>query len=55
VIARLQASEQALNLATSELRQLLVHNTELTQQDKELSEQIAKLTTQIHERLTATP
>jgi uncharacterized membrane protein len=55
VIARLQASEQALNLATTELRQLLVHNTELTQQDKELSEQIAKLTTQIHERLTATP
>jgi uncharacterized membrane protein len=55
VIARLQASEQALNVATNELRQLLVQNTELTQQDKDLSEQIAKLTTEIHARLTAAP
>jgi uncharacterized membrane protein len=37
---------------TSKLEALLVSNTDLTRQDKELTEQVAALTRQIHETLT---
>jgi uncharacterized membrane protein len=39
---------------TDELRALLESNTDLTRQDKELTEQVAKLTREIHARLTKT-
>lgn len=38
---------------TDQLRTLLESNTDLTRQDKELTEQIAALTREIHTRLTA--
>jgi uncharacterized membrane protein len=50
-VAHAQASEQALREATTELRRLLLENTELTRQDRELTETVAALTKQIHERL----
>jgi hypothetical protein len=37
---------------TSKLEALLVSNTDLTRQDKELTEQVAALTRQIHQTLT---
>jgi uncharacterized membrane protein len=37
----------------SELRQLLESNTDLTRQDKELTEEVARLTREIHELLAA--
>jgi uncharacterized membrane protein len=38
---------------TDQLRALLESNTDLTRQDKELTEQVAALTREIHARLTA--
>jgi uncharacterized membrane protein len=38
---------------TDQLRTLLESNTDLTRQDKELTEQVAALTREIHARLTA--
>jgi uncharacterized membrane protein len=43
--------EAALERATAELRRLLESNTELTRQDKELTERVAALTGEIHARL----
>ena len=41
----------ALKTETDKLQQLLQSNTDLTRQDKELTEQVAVLTRQIHEAL----
>ena len=50
-----QAAERValLKRETDELRALLESNTELTRQDKELTEQVASLTREIHARLAA--
>jgi uncharacterized membrane protein len=45
------AREQALKRETDELKQLLAANTDLTRQDKELTEQVAALTREIHARV----
>ena len=42
----------ALKTETDKLQQLLESNTDLTRQDKELTEQIASLTREIHSALT---
>jgi uncharacterized membrane protein len=42
----------ALKAETDKLEQLLTSNTDLTRQDKELTEQVAALTRQIHATLT---
>jgi uncharacterized membrane protein len=42
----------ALKAETDKLQELLASNTDLTRQDKELTEQIATLTRQIHAALT---
>jgi uncharacterized membrane protein len=44
--------EEAIRVGTEELVKLLSSNTELTRQDKELTEQVAKLTREIHARVT---
>jgi uncharacterized membrane protein len=44
--------EEMTNAQTAELVQLLESNTDLTQQDKDLTEQVAKLTGEIHAVLT---
>ncbi len=49
----MQEREAALKTETDELKQLLKSNTELTQQDKALTEKIEMLTREIHSRLTA--
>jgi uncharacterized membrane protein len=43
----------ALRAETTKLERLLESNTELTQQDKDLTEQVAALTREIHAHLTA--
>jgi uncharacterized membrane protein len=48
-----QNREAALKRETDELKALLQANTDLTQQDKELTEKIEALTREIHARLTA--
>jgi uncharacterized membrane protein len=48
-----QARERALKAETDELKQLLAANTDLTRQDKELTEQVAALTRAIHARVAA--
>ena len=45
--------EAALRKETDELKALLAANTELTRQDKELTERVATLTKEIHARLPA--
>jgi len=45
--------EHAAKKETDKLLELLASNTELTRQAKELAEQIADLTKQIHERVTS--
>jgi uncharacterized membrane protein len=52
--AEKQATERiaAIKAETDKLAKLLDSNTELTRQDKELTEQIAALTREIHTRLT---
>ena len=45
--------QAAVERTTAELKQLLESNTDLTRQDKELTEQIAALTREIHARLTS--
>ncbi len=47
-----ETRERQITEAIDELRQLLQSNTTLTQQDKELTEQVAGLTREIHSRLT---
>jgi len=44
--------EEATDKATSEIVNLLNSNTSLTQQDKDLTEEVAKLTKEIHALLT---
>jgi uncharacterized membrane protein len=44
--------EEATDKATSEIVKLLNSNTSLTQQDKDLTEEVAKLTKEIHALLT---
>jgi|SRR5579862_1053697 len=44
--------EEATDKATSEIVRLLNSNTSLTQQDKDLTEEVAKLTKEIHALLT---
>ena len=52
-VARNAAEHQAaVERTTNELKQLLESNTALTRQDKELTEQVATLTREIHARLT---
>ena len=46
------ALEEASKSQTDKLVTLLQSNTELTQQDKDVTEQVAKLTREIHELLT---
>jgi uncharacterized membrane protein len=45
--------EEAIRAGTNELVKLLSSNTDLTRQDKELTEQIAKLTREIHAQVTS--
>jgi uncharacterized membrane protein len=52
---RMQMSEAAIKRETDELKALLDANTDLTRQDKELTEQIESLTLEIHARLRAGP
>jgi uncharacterized membrane protein len=44
--------EEAIRAGTEELVKLLSSNTDLTRQDKELTEQVAKLTREIHAQVT---
>jgi uncharacterized membrane protein len=47
------AREDAIRAGTDELVKLLSSNTELTKQDKALTEQVAKLTREIHAQVTS--
>jgi uncharacterized membrane protein len=49
----LEQRESAIKKETDDLKALLAANTDLTQQDKELTEQIATLTREIHARIQA--
>jgi uncharacterized membrane protein len=51
----MQDREAALKKETDELKALLGANTELTRQDKELTERIESLTREIHERVHSQP
>jgi uncharacterized membrane protein len=53
VSSRMQNQEAAIKLQTDELKALLSVNTDLTRQDKELTEKIESLTREIHARLGA--
>jgi len=53
VMVHMQTREAALKKETDELKKLLEANTELTRQDKELTERIEGLTREIHSRLPA--
>jgi uncharacterized membrane protein len=53
VMRHSQQREAALKRETDELKALLTANTELTRQDKELTERVEALTHEIHTRLTA--
>jgi uncharacterized membrane protein len=48
-----QEREAALKKETDDLKDLLAANTELTRQDKDLTERIAALTAEIHARVQA--
>jgi len=50
---RLEEREAALKKESDELKALLAANTDLTRQDKELTEKIATLTREIHARVAA--
>jgi uncharacterized membrane protein len=51
VMQRIQEREAAIKRETDELKELLATNTDLTQQDKELTERVEALTREIHTRL----
>ncbi len=53
VAKQMQAREAAIKKETDELKALLAANTDLTRQDKELTEKIEALTREIHARLPA--
>ena len=48
VMGRLEDGEAAITRATDELKTLLESNTDLTRQDKELTERVEALTREIH-------
>jgi uncharacterized membrane protein len=52
---RAESRVEDIRKETARLEQLLESNTDLTRQDKEMTEQVADLTKQIHALLTATP
>jgi uncharacterized membrane protein len=49
----LEKREAAIKRETDELKSLLADNTDLTQQGRELSQRIERLTSEIHARLSA--
>ena len=51
VLRHAEAREQALKKETDELKALLTANTDLTRQDKELTERVEALTREIHASL----
>ena len=51
VMQRMQEREAAIRRETDELKRLLATNTDLTRQDKELTERVETLTREIHARL----
>jgi uncharacterized membrane protein len=53
VTRHMERREAALKKETDELKDLLSANTELTRQDKELTERVAALTSEIHSRVQA--
>ncbi len=53
VMQHMQEREKALKDETGELKALLTANTELTRQDKDLTEKIEMLTREIHARVRA--
>jgi uncharacterized membrane protein len=53
VMRHAQEREAAIKKETDELKDLLATNTDLTRQDKELTEKVAALTREIHTRLQA--
>ena len=52
VLRHIEEREMALKVETDELKALLRANTEVTRQDKELTERIEALTREIHARLS---
>jgi uncharacterized membrane protein len=55
VAQRAERHEQAIGHNTLELKRLLEANTDLTREDKELTEKVAALTREIHARLQIEP
>ena len=53
VMRHMQQREAAIKKETDELKKLLTANTELTQQDKDLTESVETLAREIHARLKA--
>ena len=53
VMRHMQQREAALKRETDELKELLASNTELTRQDKDLTERVEALTKEIHSRVQA--
>jgi uncharacterized membrane protein len=53
IAQRADAHQAAIERATRELKQLLESNTDLTRQDKDLTEQVAALTREIHARVAS--
>jgi uncharacterized membrane protein len=53
VMRHMEHREAALKKETGELKLLLASNTELTRQDKALTERVERLTREIHSRLQA--
>jgi len=51
VAKRAEKQQEAVETTAAELRNLLESNTDLTRQDKDLTEEVAKLTREIHARL----
>jgi uncharacterized membrane protein len=51
VLRHMQQREAAIKKETDDLKALLTSNTELTQQDKELTERVEALTREIHARM----
>ena len=54
IMDRMQEREAALKRQTDELKELLAANTELTRQDKELTEKVEAMSREIHARLVGT-
>jgi uncharacterized membrane protein len=52
---RSEEHQRTVEKTASELKLLLEANTDLTRQDKELTEQVAQLTREIHTRLGSSP